>query len=78
MEKGRRIEVLCRNVGNLIIYEGTSGIHGQTIARQLLREGPYRGSVPKCAGPHYLRGHVGDQWLREGRSHEDYTSAVTS
>ncbi|MCI0895121.1 MAG: acyl-CoA/acyl-ACP dehydrogenase, partial [Chloroflexi bacterium] len=40
LEKGRRIEVLYRNVRALIIYEGTSEIHGQTIARQLLREGP--------------------------------------
>ena len=40
LEKGRRIEVLYRNVRNLIIYEGTSEIPGQTIARQLFREGP--------------------------------------
>ena len=39
LEKSSRIEVLYRNVRNLIIYEGTSEMHGQTIARQLLREG---------------------------------------
>ena len=39
LEKGRRSEDLYRNVGNLIIYEGTSEIPWQTIARQLLREG---------------------------------------
>ena len=38
LEKGNRIERLYREVRALTIYEGTSEIQRQTIARQLLRE----------------------------------------
>ena len=38
LEKGARIERLYREVRALTIYEGTSEIQRQTIARQLLRE----------------------------------------
>ena len=38
LEKGARIERLYRAVRALTIYEGTSEIQRQTIARQLLRE----------------------------------------
>jgi acyl-CoA dehydrogenase len=38
LEKGSRIEQLYREVRALTIYEGTSEIQRQTIARQLLRE----------------------------------------
>jgi acyl-CoA dehydrogenase len=38
LEKGTRIEQLYREVRALTIYEGTSEIQRQTIARQLLRE----------------------------------------
>lgn len=38
LEKGTRIERLYREVRALTIYEGTSEIQRQTIARQLLRE----------------------------------------
>ena len=38
LEKGSRIERLYRDVRALTIYEGTSEIQRQTIARQLLRE----------------------------------------
>jgi acyl-CoA dehydrogenase len=38
LEKGNRIEQLYREVRALTIYEGTSEIQRQTIARQLLRE----------------------------------------
>ena len=39
LQKGSRIERLYREVRALTIYEGTSEIQRQTIARQLLREG---------------------------------------
>jgi acyl-CoA dehydrogenase len=39
LEKGNRVERLYREVRALTIYEGTSEIQRQTIARQLLREG---------------------------------------
>jgi acyl-CoA dehydrogenase len=39
LEKGSRVEQLYREVRALTIYEGTSEIQRQTIARQLLREG---------------------------------------
>jgi acyl-CoA dehydrogenase len=38
LEKGNRVEQLYREVRALTIYEGTSEIQRQTIARQLLRE----------------------------------------
>jgi len=38
LEKGNRVERLYREVRALTIYEGTSEIQRQTIARQLLRE----------------------------------------
>ncbi|MDA0734189.1 MAG: acyl-CoA dehydrogenase family protein [Chloroflexi bacterium] len=38
LEKGSRVEQLYREVRALTIYEGTSEIQRQTIARQLLRE----------------------------------------
>lgn len=38
LERGNRIEQLYREVRALTIYEGTSEIQRQTIARQLLRE----------------------------------------
>ena len=38
LQKGARIERLYREVRALTIYEGTSEIQRQTIARQLLRE----------------------------------------
>ena len=38
LEKGSRVERLYREVRALTIYEGTSEIQRQTIARQLLRE----------------------------------------
>jgi len=38
LEKGARIERLYRDVRALTIYEGTSEIQRQTIARQILRE----------------------------------------
>lgn len=38
LEKGHRVEQLYREVRALTIYEGTSEIQRQTIARQLLRE----------------------------------------
>ncbi len=38
LEKGNRVERLYRGVRALTIYEGTSEIQRQTIARQLLRE----------------------------------------
>ena len=38
LERGNRIESLYREVRALTIYEGTSEIQRQTIARQLLRE----------------------------------------
>ena len=37
MERGNRIEQLYREVRALTIYEGTSEIQRQTIARQLFR-----------------------------------------
>jgi len=37
LERGNRIEQLYREVRALTIYEGTSEIQRQTIARQLLR-----------------------------------------
>jgi alkylation response protein AidB-like acyl-CoA dehydrogenase len=39
LEKGHPVERLYREVRALTIYEGTSEIQRQTIARQLLREG---------------------------------------
>ena len=39
LQKGAKIERLYREVRALTIYEGTSEIQRQTIARQLLREG---------------------------------------
>ncbi|MBM3943123.1 MAG: acyl-CoA dehydrogenase [SAR202 cluster bacterium] len=39
LEKGSRVEALYREVRSLTIYEGTSEIQRQTIARQLLKEG---------------------------------------
>jgi alkylation response protein AidB-like acyl-CoA dehydrogenase len=36
--RGARIESLYREIRALTIYEGTSEIQRQTIARQLLRE----------------------------------------
>ena len=38
LEKGNRVEQLYREIRSLTIYEGTSEIQRQTIARQLLRE----------------------------------------
>jgi len=38
LEKGNRVEQLYREIRALTIYEGTSEIQRQTIARQLLRE----------------------------------------
>jgi acyl-CoA dehydrogenase len=38
LEKGNRVERLYREVRALTIYEGTSEIQRQTIARQLLRD----------------------------------------
>ena len=38
LQKGNRIERLYREIRALTIYEGTSEIQRQTIARQLLRE----------------------------------------
>ena len=38
LEKGSRVEQLYREIRALTIYEGTSEVQRQTIARQLLRE----------------------------------------
>ena len=40
LEKGNRFKRLYREVRALTIYEGTSEIQHQTIARQLLRKRP--------------------------------------
>ena len=50
LEKGNRVERLYREVRALTIYEGTSEIQRQTIARQLLRERGKAGPSPSGRG----------------------------